>query len=1202
MKYFIYTFILLLSLNSFSQEKRLALVIGNSDYEKGQLKNPVNDAKLIAKTLDSLGFDVIAKYNLATQLEFKNAIKEFGTRRENYEVGFVYYAGHGIQVNDENFMLPTKVSFNSEIDVQEDGVSVKSIMRYLESKSSQVNILILDACRDIPFETTWKKTRSVKGEGLAKLLPPSGSLIAFSTEPGNTAADGDKENSIYCISLAKNLKLENTSLDQVFRNVRREVLETSNNFQRPIEASQLTGSTFYLVKSNFSKEFDKIESLISNNKNNEAKTLINSIILKESNNKRAYKLLGDNYFVQKNFELAIESYNTAIKIDTNYIPAITQKTKVFEEIGNNYGSLGDYQKQNEYYMKSLNEINRLIILDDNNKDLYNRRGIIYYYYLNDTINALNDFNKSIQIDPFFIKAYINRANLYSEREKEKALNDYNKAISLIPNSNELSKLNIAISYECIAAFNFENNDLNSALIYFTKAIESDPQYDKPYLRRAKVYKAQNDTINSEIDLNKYIELQPLTMAGFANKRDAYIEFDQIDKAIICLTNIILYLPNSATNYNTRGTLYEKINQFEKALADYNKAIELEPKESTWLFNRALLFQNYLEKYDNALSDYIRVIEMNPKDSNAYNNVALLYKNNIKNNEKALEYFNKNIELAPTEPLGYSNRGDFYQSELNQFDKALEDCNKAIEMDPNNSDWLLNRALLYQDKLEQFDKALSDYLKIIEMNPSESNSYNNIAVLYEFYLKNYEKALEFYNKKIELSPKDPSGYNNRGKLYDSKFNDNDKALINYDKAIELDSENSSYYNDRGQFFEKKLMKFDKALEDYNKAIEYDSNNSDWIFARGYLYHYSLEKFENAISDYMRVIELKGNYSGSAYTNIGNIYCDELKKYDKALEFYNKKIELNVQDPLGYNNRASLYRYNLKDNEKAILDYNKAIELASDNASYYNDRGLFYEFELKEYDKALADYNKAIELEPKEILWLVNRANLFENKIKQFDKALIDYNKAIELEPMSTKYYNLRAIFYRKKTKQFDLALQDYNKVIELEPKVSSYYSNRAILEFFDLNLKDKAYEDYKKAIELAPDLIYNYLYRIKSFMFMEDFENAEKDINKTIAIDKNDPEGYYDLALIYKKQKKYLQSLIQVSKAIDLILDSNYTIIDDKIIDNLGIEDLYVFRAELFKLFQDKGGECEDYNLALQSIKDNTIKKENIELLIKENCK
>ncbi|MDG2343241.1 MAG: caspase family protein, partial [Flavobacteriales bacterium] len=110
----------------FSQkEKRLALVIGNSDYDKGALKNPVNDALLIAETLDSLDFDVILDTNLTTKRDFRNKIIEFGDKRPEYDVAFVYYAGHGVQVNNENYLLPTKEEFKSEYDVEDFGVSVQ---------------------------------------------------------------------------------------------------------------------------------------------------------------------------------------------------------------------------------------------------------------------------------------------------------------------------------------------------------------------------------------------------------------------------------------------------------------------------------------------------------------------------------------------------------------------------------------------------------------------------------------------------------------------------------------------------------------------------------------------------------------------------------------------------------------------------------------------------------------------------------------------------------------------------------------------------------------------------------------------------------------------------------------------------------------------------------------------------------------------
>ena len=275
--------LLFISISLFSQdEKRLALVIGNANYDRGELKNPVNDARLIASTLDSLNFDVILKENLATKRDMTGAIREFGSKRSEYDVAFVYYAGHGIQVDDENFLLPTKEIFEEEFDVMDYGVSVQNIMRYLRAESNEVNILILDACRDNPFESNWSATRSLKGGGLAKIPPPTGSLIAFSTDSGQTAPDGDGQNSVYTTSLSKNMLLEDTSIDQVFRNVRAEVLAQTDGIQRPVEATQLTGQTFYLSPSKFEDEFNKIDENLIKKINLEKNIELCNIILSKS--------------------------------------------------------------------------------------------------------------------------------------------------------------------------------------------------------------------------------------------------------------------------------------------------------------------------------------------------------------------------------------------------------------------------------------------------------------------------------------------------------------------------------------------------------------------------------------------------------------------------------------------------------------------------------------------------------------------------------------------------------------------------------------------------------------------------------------------------------------------------------------------------------------------------------------------------------
>jgi hypothetical protein len=261
MKNLIY-FFLLISFFSFSQvEKRLALVIGNSNYDKGELNNPVNDAELIASTLDSIGFDVLLHTNIERRRDFLSAINEFGTKLPEYDVSFVYYAGHGIQINSENFLLPTKETFKMEIDVEDYGVSVQRILKYIEAKEKEkINILVIDACRDNPFEQSWNTSRSLKGSGLAKLNPPTGSIIAFSTDSGNTAPDGDGENSLYTEALSRNLLKSGVSIEQVFKYVREDVLKATNGIQKPIENNTLIGDEFIINKSELfflEKEFLK---------------------------------------------------------------------------------------------------------------------------------------------------------------------------------------------------------------------------------------------------------------------------------------------------------------------------------------------------------------------------------------------------------------------------------------------------------------------------------------------------------------------------------------------------------------------------------------------------------------------------------------------------------------------------------------------------------------------------------------------------------------------------------------------------------------------------------------------------------------------------------------------------------------------------------------------------------------------------------
>jgi WD40 repeat protein len=228
----------------FKTEKRLALVIGNSKYMHGEfLLNPANDAKAMTKVLEKVGFEV-ESYTDADQKTVKMAMDQFGEKLGNYQVGLFYYAGHGVQVNGNNYIIPVDANLYVENDVEYDCVEVGRILGKMEDSGCETNIIILDACRDNPFERKWGG-RSVKTQGLAFMNAPSGSIIAYSTAPGKTASDGTGENGLYTSALLKYIQVPNLVLEDVFKNVRSELEKVSEGRQIPWEMSSLKGNFYF---------------------------------------------------------------------------------------------------------------------------------------------------------------------------------------------------------------------------------------------------------------------------------------------------------------------------------------------------------------------------------------------------------------------------------------------------------------------------------------------------------------------------------------------------------------------------------------------------------------------------------------------------------------------------------------------------------------------------------------------------------------------------------------------------------------------------------------------------------------------------------------------------------------------------------------------------------------------------------------------
>jgi formylglycine-generating enzyme required for sulfatase activity len=235
-------------------DKRVALVVGNSAYRNvTPLDNPGNDAKLIADTLRGLGFTLVGG---GAQLDldkpaFDRAVLSFGEQLSGADVGLFYYAGHGLQVRDANYLVPIDANPTKEADVDFQMLDTNLVLRQMEAARTQLNIVILDACRNNPFSG---RSLAVAGgrmrdasSGLAEMQVPSGTLISFATQPKSVAQDGSDGHSPYSRALADTIRRPGLGIFDVFNQVGLEVKRSTGGVQQPWVSNSPIEGVFYFA-------------------------------------------------------------------------------------------------------------------------------------------------------------------------------------------------------------------------------------------------------------------------------------------------------------------------------------------------------------------------------------------------------------------------------------------------------------------------------------------------------------------------------------------------------------------------------------------------------------------------------------------------------------------------------------------------------------------------------------------------------------------------------------------------------------------------------------------------------------------------------------------------------------------------------------------------------------------------------------------
>jgi formylglycine-generating enzyme required for sulfatase activity len=230
-------------ISGISTGKRTALVVGNAAYQSASpLRNPINDANAMTAALKTLGFEVVKHVNTNRQ-GMEQAINDWGKTLWGYDVALFFYAGHGAEVNGINYLFPTDANPLNASQARFQATPVELVTGWMEEAKVKTNILLLDACRDNPFTRSW--SRGGAPGGFATMNAPSGTFIGFATQPGKTAADGDRTNGLYTEAILRTIQTPNLTIDQIFNRVNAYVRQGSGGGQIPFKNSSLEADFYF---------------------------------------------------------------------------------------------------------------------------------------------------------------------------------------------------------------------------------------------------------------------------------------------------------------------------------------------------------------------------------------------------------------------------------------------------------------------------------------------------------------------------------------------------------------------------------------------------------------------------------------------------------------------------------------------------------------------------------------------------------------------------------------------------------------------------------------------------------------------------------------------------------------------------------------------------------------------------------------------
>ncbi|MCK1284098.1 caspase family protein [Bradyrhizobium sp. 44] len=353
--FWIFAFALTFTTSPAISAERVALVIGNGGYKRvPALPNPTQDAADISQVLERLGFRVSQLSN-ATAADMRKAIVEFGRNAEGSSMALVFYAGHGMEVGGENWLIPTDAELRSDADIESEAVSLRSVNQQV-SKARQLGLVILDACRNNPFAAKMKRSLATRAvaRGLVATEPTDNVLVAYAARDGTTASDGDGRNSPFTAALLRHLETPGLEISLLFRRVRDDVMTATKREQQPFVYGSLSKEEIYLSP-RAKPAFGTAESELKQSSSSSVQTNVrdggsiegtrSGLTLAAAANRDAHIKMNISFSSQRNRPKPIRTHSSANVVMTvrpnGKIEYTYQQKGRFADRGTQLGSVGD---------------------------------------------------------------------------------------------------------------------------------------------------------------------------------------------------------------------------------------------------------------------------------------------------------------------------------------------------------------------------------------------------------------------------------------------------------------------------------------------------------------------------------------------------------------------------------------------------------------------------------------------------------------------------------------------------------------------------------------------------------------------------------------------------------------------------------------------------------------------------------------------